>query len=113
MADTSIEPRCSAHGRTAAEHVDKHVDDCTMPMPSASCPECVAYATTGMHWDTCPYRGSRRTPDPTVNVDDIHVELRRLDAFVRAYQEMTNDPERRRALNYLNDRFPGPKTMRG
>jgi hypothetical protein len=44
---------------------------------------------------------------------ELHVELQRLDAFVRAYQSMSSDPERRRALNYLRDRFPGPTVMRG
>jgi hypothetical protein len=49
-------------------------------------------------------------PDPMA---ELHVELARLDAFIRAYQAMQGDPERRRALNYLRDRFPGPTVMRG
>jgi hypothetical protein len=48
----------------------------------------------------------------TFDDDDLAVELRRLDAFVKAYQAMPSDPERRRALNYLRDRFPGPTVMR-
>ena len=44
---------------------------------------------------------------------DLSAELHRLDTFVRAYQSMSGDAERRRALNYLRDRFPEPPTMRG
>ena len=44
---------------------------------------------------------------------DLGVELRRLEALVQAYQAMPTDAERRRAMNYLRDRFPGPTVMRG
>jgi hypothetical protein len=36
---------------------------------------------------------------------DLGVELRRLEALVQAYQAMSGDAERRRAMNYLLDRF--------
>jgi hypothetical protein len=56
-------PRCSAHGRTAIEHVDAYANDCTAPTmwadgsPSDECSSCSTYAEGGMHWDTCPNRG--------------------------------------------------------
>jgi len=43
---------------------------------------------------------------------DLMDELHRLDAFVRAYRAMSGDAERRRALHYLQDRFPPPSVMR-
>ncbi len=49
---------------------------------------------------------------PDANATPIELELRRLAAFVEAYRSMSSDPERRRALNYLRDRFPGPTVMR-
>jgi hypothetical protein len=115
---------CSAHGLTKGEHdvSPLHANDCTAPSPLGSddCPDCQTYAITGMHWDTCQYRGRNSRPAPEdpgphvgEPVSEIHVELQRLDAFVRACQAMATDPERRRALNYLRDRFPGPHQMRG
>ena len=47
-------PRCPAHGMTLGEHQRKGDDDCTYR--SDRC-QCGVYATTGMHWDTCPGRG--------------------------------------------------------
>jgi hypothetical protein len=43
---------------------------------------------------------------------DLGVELRRLEALVRAWQAIPTDAERRRALNYMRDRFPMPSATR-
>lgn len=55
--------RCSAHGRTLAEHERDDPPDCNAPPILAmgtGCAECETYAESGLHWDTCPQRGRFR-----------------------------------------------------
>jgi len=49
--------------------------------------------------------------EPSDELPDLGVELRRLEALVRAWQAIPTDAERRRALNYLRDRFRLPSVM--
>lgn len=50
-----------------------------------------------------------RAPD---GLPDLGVELRRLEALVRAWQAIPTDAERRRAWNYIRDRSPVPPATR-
>jgi hypothetical protein len=67
--------RCSAHGKTVAEHVDGYANDCTA-VPSnlveRGCGDCETYGGTGLHWDTCPQRG--RNSRPAEQLDAVLAE---------------------------------------
>jgi len=72
-------------------------------------------ASDEQHPADCPeyLKSLGRTYVEPDELPDLGVELRRLEALVQAYQAMPTDAERRRAMNYLRDRFPGPTVMRG
>lgn len=116
------EERCSAHGKTAAEHIDGCADDCTRPpplregVPVGHCPHCATYGATGMHWDTCPYRGRNVLDEPHRMPWSLDLpgaprdpELRALAGIVAELQRL-DDAERGRILRYLNHRYmPGDR----
>lgn len=85
-------PRCSAHGKTAIEHIDGYANDCTATppitdgSPSDECTQCETYQQTGMHWDTCPNRGRNSRGTPIIGDDGVQVDYAAIRSLAERWQ---------------------------
>lgn len=117
--------RCPAHGKTVAEHIDEYANDCTRLPPfdlevqrwPDGCPSCSTYAETGMHWDTCAYRGRNlrdadeyaasvalQHAERTKPAADDDPELHALAEIVAALAPL-GAAQRARVMRYLSNRY--------